>query len=532
MVRSNQVNRFGFITTNSIHQARQRKVIDFHQNQKNPIRLIFAIADHPWVNEGAAVRIARTVGKSFSSEVAQISKLGMIVKEVEASTPEDSAEQVQIQFAKASQISSGLKADIDLTKSYALQANSQLSSRGMMLFGSGFIVGQKDFDKIEKEVLFKYLNGRDLLQQSRNVKVIDLYCGSGSFLAEVQKQYPNAYQWILERVKPERDANRDKNLRDNWWLFGRPRTEIRPALQDLNRYIATVETAKHRIFVFLESDVVPDNMLVAIALDDAYFLGVLSSKIHVVWALAAGGTLEDRPRYNKTVCFDPFPFPGSTSEQKQKIWELGERLDAHRKRVQAQHPDVTITGMYNLLEKLRKGEVFTESDRAYNDKALVSTLKQIHDELDVAVFEAYGWQPTFSDEEILERLVALNAERAEEERNGLIRWLRPEYQAPNEVRTQQVLTGVVEPEEIVIAPVEQKPFPKQPKEQLAAIRDLLRTSGGEWTIVQIAAQFKNGGRYKGAIAENLERLEWFGVLLCREDGHTKRWQFAELQQAG
>ncbi|MBD2075478.1 hypothetical protein H6F86_16560 [Phormidium sp. FACHB-592] len=94
-----------------------------------------------------------------------------------------------------------------------------------------------------------------------------------------------------------------------------------------------------------------------------------------------------------------------------------------------------------------------------------------------------------------------------------------------------MIAGVVEAEEAVVAPVEQKPFPKHPKEQLAIIRELLRTTGGEWTVAQIAAQFKGGGRYKGAITENLERLEWFGVLLCREDGHTKRWQFAELQQS-
>ncbi len=152
----------------------------------------------------------------------------------------------------------------------------------------------------------------------------------------------------------------------------------------------------------------------------------------------------------------------------------------------------------------------------------------------------YGWQDLQdnngtlkdgSDETILERLVALNADRAEEERNGLIRWLRTDYQAPNEVQTQQVLTGVIEAEATVIAPVEQTPFPKQPKAQLATIRDLLRTSGGEWTVAQIAAQFKGGGRYKGAIAENLERLEWFGVLLCRQDGQTKRWQLAEVQQS-
>ena len=38
---------------------------------------------------------------------------------------------------------------------------------------------------------------------------------------------------------------------------------------------------------------------------------------------------------------------------KQRIRELGERLDAHRKRQQALHPDLTLTGMYNVLEKLR-----------------------------------------------------------------------------------------------------------------------------------------------------------------------------------
>jgi hypothetical protein len=132
---------------------------------------------------------------------------------------------------------------------------------------------------------------------------------------------------------------------------------------------------------------------------------------------------------------------------------------------------------------------------------------------------------------ILDRLVTLNAQRAEEERNGHIRWLRPEYQAPNEVRTQTVIEGVGESEEIAIAPAEVKTFPKQPKDQLAAIRDLLRTSNNPWTIAQIAAQFKNGGKNKSAISENLERLEWFGILLCHQDGQIKYWQHLETQQA-
>lgn len=236
-------------------------------------------------------------------------------------------------------------------------------------------------------------------------------------------------------------------------------------------------------------------------------------------------------RYNNSVCFDPFPFPDPTPEQKQKIRELGERLDTHRKQVQAAHPDITITGMYNLLEKLRAGTPFTDADRDYNNKALVSTLKQIHDELDAAVLDAYGWPHDITDEQILERLVALNAERAAEERNGLIRWLRPEYQAPEQAQpVQGAIAGLTTEEaEAIAEPVEQRKWPTQPKEQLAAIRDLLRTSPGEWTVAQIANQFtgKNARKKLDAIGENLERLEWFGLVISATRDGDKHWHYVE-----
>jgi hypothetical protein len=137
------------------------------------------------------------------------------------------------------------------------------------------------------------------------------------------------------------------------------------------------------------------------------------------------------------------------------------------------------------------------------------------------------------DEIILERLVALNAERAAEERNGLIRWLRPEYQAPDQAKpTQTTLEGVgVEEETAIIAPVEQQKWPTQPKAQLAAIRDLLRTSSGEWTAVQIASQFtgRNTQKKLDAVIENCDRLEWFGLLIRREEAGVSHWQYAELQ---
>ena len=77
------------------------------------------------------------------------------------------------------------------------------------------------------------------------------------------------------------------------------------------------------------------------------------------------------------------------------------------------------------------GEPLSEKEKTIHDHGLVSVLKQVHDDLDRAVFEAYGWPVTLTDEEILERLVALNAEHAGEESRGLIRWLRADLQAPS-----------------------------------------------------------------------------------------------------
>jgi hypothetical protein len=199
--------------------------------------------------------------------------------------------------------------------------------------------------------------------------------------------------------------------------------------------------------VFLDGDILPDNMLTNFAVDDAHFLGVLSSRIHVVFALAAGGTLEDRPRYNKTVCFEPFPFPVCDNTHKARIRALAEQLDAHRKRQQAINSKLTLTDMYNVLEKLRSREELTAKEKVIHEQGLVSVLRQIHDDLDAAVFAAYGWPATLSDDEILERLVALNAERAAEEAQGLVRWLRPEFQNPGGAGAKQQGLSLVEDEE-------------------------------------------------------------------------------------
>jgi len=185
--------------------------------------------------------------------------------------------------------------------------------------------------------------------------VIDLF---GLSEAEVQDQFPEVYDHVHGSVKTPRlnektgemegrDLNSRKSYRDNWWIFGEPRADLRPALAGLQRYIATVEIAKHRIFEFLDPGILPDNRLIVVCSDESFHHGVLSSRIHVQWSLRTGGTLEDRPSYSKSLVFDPFPFPGATSEQRATIAEIAERLDRQRKEALAESPSLTMTEIYN-----------------------------------------------------------------------------------------------------------------------------------------------------------------------------------------
>jgi hypothetical protein len=205
---------------------------------------------------------------------------------------------------------------------------------------------------------------------------------------------------------------------------------MRPALEGLPRYIGTVDTAKHRVFQFIEAEVRCDDGIVMICDASALTLGLLQSKVHEIWARRVSGTLEDRPRYFKSKTFDPFPFPDSTPEQRAVIADLAEELDATRKAALAEHPRLTMTGIYNLVEKLRAGGALTAAEETEARDARARIVLHLHEQLDRAVADAYGWPHDLSRAEIVARLVALNDERAAEEASGHVRWLRPDYQIP------------------------------------------------------------------------------------------------------
>ncbi|WP_339732337.1 type IIL restriction-modification enzyme MmeI [uncultured Pseudomonas sp.] len=537
-VRAGDSKRFGFITTNSIKQIFNRRVVQAHLEAKIPLSLAFAIPDHPWVDaaDGAQVRIAMTVG-SAEEHPGRL----LTLRDEYSSAQEQDEIEVNLQERRG-KLFADLKAGADVAGSKQLQANANITSMGVMLAGSGFILQPDVAAKIGLGVIAgldlhirDYRNGKDLANRPRGVRVMDFF---GLTASEVCERYPTAYQRLLEYVKPERDANKDKGFRESWWLFGRPRPALRTMINGLNRYIATGETAKHRFFQFLDSSVLPDHKIIAFGLADAWLLGILSGRLHCIWAMAAGGQMGvgNDPVYNKSRCFETFPFPDATPEQQAQIRDQAERLDTHRKRQQAQHPELTLTGMYNVLEKIRSGEPLNAKDKSIHEQGLVSLLRELHDELDRAVFAAYGWvdlaeqlvgkpgattplpdkpeAQAEAEEELLCRLVALNSERAAEEARGHIRWLRPEYQNPSAAvapeQSEAELDDTTDFESVpaAAAATGKLTWPKQMREQVAAVRHALSQS--PLPANALATQFKRSP--KVAVQAVLDALEELGMV--------------------
>lgn len=551
VVRTGQAQRFGLITTNSLTMIFNRRVIEAHQTATPPLSLDFAIADHPWVDsaDGAAVRIAMSAGSAGQHE----GRLLQVMDEKES----DNGEVTVTLAVRSGLVHADLKIGANVAAAKKLAANSLLSNRGVIPHGAGFTVTPAEAEQLGlgripelNQHIRPYRNGKDLTATPRGVLVIDLY---GLEIEQVRSRFPAVYQWLLDRVKPDRDQNSRPRRRELWWRFAEDQPRMRVSLEGTERYIATGQVAKHRLFQWLSSDILPDDKLIAIASADALHHGVLSSKVHADWALTAGGRLGvgNDPVYSKSTCFETFPFPaedtGLTPELTERIRQLAEQLDAHRKTQQADHPTLTLTGMYNVLDKLRSGEALSAKDKTIHEQGLVSVLRTLHDELDAAVLQAYGWsdlgpvpwadeaaRATWTDT-LLQRLVDLNTRRAAEEASGTVRWLRPEFQNPAQASTataEQTAMDLgstdtandgeeTEAPTPAAKPATQQPWPATLPEQIKAVADVLSASTIALDMDAIAAHFKAKGRWRERLPVILETLVAIGRARSNNAGN---WQ--------
>lgn len=516
MLHQGRTKRFGLITTNSITQPFNRKVLQTHLSAGG--RLAFAIPDHPWVDseEGAAVRVAMTVADRDSSP----GRLATVVEECETAEGERDVTLI----VRTTPIHADLSGGTNLSAFVPLKANLGIAFTGMYPLGQGFVLLPDEVPRAtgghDDELPFvkPFFIARDLTQLSRRAQIIDLYPLSQD---EARRRAPNLFQWVLDRVKPQRDQDKVEERRRNWWLFTRPIPALRKSLEGLSRYILVPRTAKHFTFQFQPPNAIPDTSVVAIASDDALLLAQLSSRPHIVWARTVGGRLGygNDTRYQHASTFNPYPFPSLNDAQRTRLRDLGEQLDAHRKRQQALHATLTLTSIYNVLEKLRSGESLSDKEKLIHEQGLVSVIRQLHDDIDAAVFDAYGWPSSLSDEEILERLVRLNAERAAEEACGEIRWLRPEFQKSGGERASQATLDIEESEEEVATVTKSKsktPWPKTLPERAQAVKAALAAQRAPVTPEQLAKTFVRA-RVEG-VEELLETLASLGQARELADG--------------
>ena len=310
-------------------------------------------------------------------------------------------------------INSNLTAGADLTAAQRLNDNLGNAFMGSIKVGpfeitqemaQGMLHVPNPHGKPNSDVIRPWINGRDITHRSRNMWIIDFGVEMSQADAAL---YEAPFEYVVEKVKPDREKNRDDGFRERWWLHGRPRVEMRDAISQISRVIVTPRVSKHRLFVWIDKDTLPDSATIAIARDDDYTFGILHSRIHEAWARAMGTQLrevESGFRYTPTTCFETFPFPEPDGDQREAIAIAAASLNELRE------------GWLNPVDA-DDNPALPPKDLArrtltnlYNQRP--AWLANSHADLDATVAHAYGWPANLDDATILERLLALNLHRA------------------------------------------------------------------------------------------------------------------------
>lgn len=504
--------RFGFITTNSISQAFNRVIIE----EARAVKLTYAIPNHPWVDgtDGADVRIAMTVASPRGRATNAV--LESVIRETPI--PNGYGEREVLTAVQTGEsISSNLTLGTNVHSATPLRANRGLACPGVQLSGQGFVLSSEQrakFPLASREIIPRYLTGWELNNRPKLRYVIDTF---GLSEAELKARHPEVYQHLYSYVRPERLQNPRAKYAREWWLHAEPRAKFRRSFLGLSRMCVTSRTSKHRVFEFCPMSVLPETKVLIVALDDAFHLGVLNSKHHVLFSTRAGGRLGvgNDPTYNHSDCFDPFPFPEDVPNTVMaRIRDAAEELDALRKQVLQRHEDLTLTKLYNVLEALHECRPLTDGERDVHERGLVTLIAQLHDQIDAGVAEAYGWPADLPDDDVLTQLVALNRERASKEASGQIRWLRPNCQAPRHEQPIGQTLDLAEAEPVL--PDNVIPWPAQLPEQVSAVQEILAGSPAPLAPQDVARAFK--GKRAASVRPVLDALANIGMARRLSDG--------------
>jgi type II restriction/modification system DNA methylase subunit YeeA len=423
LVEHNHSKRAGLLATQGIRGGANRETL---KRIKETGDIFFAESDRPWILAGANVHV---------------SMIGF----------DDALEKSRTLDGKSvAGINSNLTATgTDITTAHQLRVNIDIAFMGDTK-GGAFDISEEQAMKMlaapnphgkpNSDVIVPWVNGLDVTRRPRHMFIIDFGPGRNE---DDCARYEGPFLHLVLRVKDERMKNKRALYAKYWWRHVEPRPGMLAALRPLPRFLTTVRVSKHRLFRWFRSPTLPDSSMFAFARDDDYCFGVLHSRFHEVWGLKLGTRLETRPRYTPTTSFETFPFPEANEKQKIDIAAAAKELNELREKW-LNPPEWTLTRVLEFpgtidgpwlrfvvdpdargLGTVRYPRVEPRDEECtkklakrtltnlYNERP--TWLDNAHKKLDAAVAAAYGFNVDLTDEQILERLLALNRARAVEE---------------------------------------------------------------------------------------------------------------------
>jgi len=388
MIESGRVKRVGLLATQAIRGGANRKVLE---RIKETGDIFWAQSDREWILDGATVHVSM-IGFDNGSEKDRL-----------------------LDGHSVLEINPDLTVATNLTLALNLPENGNISFKGpspnapfdiepelaqKMLIATG-----NPNSRPNSDVIRPVASAIDLAQGSRGKWTIDFAMMEMSEAAG----YEMPFEHVKKVVYPIRSQNRRASYAKKWWQYGEARPGLRAAMQGLSRYIATPRVSKHRFFVWLQQEILANDGTTVFARDDDYFFGILHSRIHELWARATGTQLREAQsgfRYTSTSTFETFPFPWAPGAEPIADPRVQAIATAAKELVEQRDRWLNAEG---LNEAEKKKRTLTN---LYN--ARPTWLDLAHKRLDQAVFAAYGWKSDLSDEEILEKLLALNLQRSKD----------------------------------------------------------------------------------------------------------------------
>jgi type II restriction/modification system DNA methylase subunit YeeA len=422
-IEEEHCERAGLLATQAIRGGVNREVLN---RIKKIGDIFFAESDRDWILAGANVHVSM-VGFDDGTEITRV-----------------------LDGHSVATINSNLTAHADVTKASTLAANLNIAFSGTKKSGDfdvddkiarAWLLAPNPNGRPNSDLLRPWLNGSAIVKRMPPRWIIDTRT---NLTHDQFALYEAPYLHAACYVKPQRDKNKRAHRRLNWWLHAETCSGMREALRGFQRFLATPRVSKFRIFSWTDAIFLPDDGIYVFARDDDYFFGVLHSRFHEVWALKLGTRLETRPRYTPTTSFETFPFPESTTKQKFEISTAAKELNELRENW-LNPSEWTMTKMLEfpgatdgpwsrfIVDPDARGIGIVrypvteprESDSAkklakrtltnlYNERP--TWLANAHAKLDRTVAHAYGFPVDLTDEQILERLLALNQQRIVDEK--------------------------------------------------------------------------------------------------------------------